>query len=519
MKTKAIIFLIFLFPFILEAQTAQWILKPQYSSITPYGDKLLKVKLYNKVGLVSKDGQEIVPTNADTIMPITEGYGLVIKFEEDKLRLVGLVDQTPKMIAITQEMYVSEYPFFSEGKLPVYDKKGMFGFIDTTGELILDFNYSNIHPFSEGWAAVSKGTIVKRLEKMLKTNIVNKRPKMFYVNEHGHFMTLQSDIGDIYTATTFKNGEALVITKDNRNCIINTSGNIIRMANDIEMVFDEKYALISSEDEAIKENEVISTTFDGPITFIGKNNLYGYKLGDKVILPSQFNNAYSFNNGYAIASRNGYWGILKLINNDFQCKVTNKSIQNTNKEENTTNFTITIPEGWKGGKLLLFDLTDSKQKSYVGEKKDTSTYEFSVTHTKNNNSIYIGDESLYVWSNEKLDIKSETPKNESIAANKENLSVNFSAMTIKANEKDMASLYVLLSNKSSEQIELDIKISGDRLWGAEKTLKIKSGEKVSIPITFYKISLKEKRKINVKVSGIDNIISKKIEVNPFYEDF
>ncbi len=498
------------------AQTAQWILKPKYSSITPYGENLLKVKLYNKVGLIDKEGREVVPVTADSITPLTEDMGLVLALEDGMFRLRELVNWNTNVLSIDREVYVDEYPFFSEGKLPVCNKKGMYGFMDVTGRLVLDFDYGSIHPFSEGWAAVSKGSVIKKIGKMFKADIGGKRVKMYYVNERGQFLTLQSDIGDVYTATTFKNGEALVVTKDNRYCFINTSGSIIRMENEVSMRFDKKYALTLVE-EAEEVTPNVSVSYDGPSAFAGERGLYGYRQGDKMILPPQFSEAFSFANGYAIAARNGFWGILKLTDGDFQCKVLPDSSANAT-EGATMNYTLTIPSGWNGGRLLLYDLTNGERKAYTGKAEGQSVYEFSVTFPVGKREVGIGTEDLLVWS-EELQRMADARRSLSSKSNADAFSVQFSANSIKANSKDMSTVNVIIRNDGQVMRNVTVKITGDRLWGAEKSMEIEAGQQVSIPITFYKIAFKERRSVNVKVSGMANVISKKIEVTPFYEDF
>lgn len=509
---KKLLYMLFMLlcPFFVGAQTAQWILKPQYSSITPYNESLLKVKLYNKVGLYDKMGKEIVPVNADSITFMTEGMGLVLRLEEEKYRLIGLINQTSTLVPITQEVYVGEYPFFSEGKLPVYNKKGLYGYMDVAGHMVLDFDYGSVHPFSEGWAAVSKGSILKSLGKKLKTNIGQKRVKMHYVNEQGVFMTLQSDIGDIYSATSFRNGEALVVTKDNRFYFINTSGNIIRIETSVNMKFDKKYALCLVDEEEQEVTPVFAEAYDGPTTFEGKDKLCGYKQGNRIILPSQFSKAYSFSRGYAIALRNGLWGILKLMDGGFDIQASTAGDEQI--------YMVKPPAEWEGGRLLLYDMSDGNKKVYSGQADEQSSYKFSVTLPKGKRKLFIGSENLYVWSNESLPNTGMNPSlSESMGRNA--FSVRFSSNSAKANARDMATVRVFICNNKQEAQRVTVKISGDRLWPVEETFTLKANEQKVLPATFYKITSKESREINVRISGMLNVISKRIVLNPFYEDF
>ena len=208
---------VLLLPLGLQAQTAKWVIAPKYSSIVFYGKGLYKVKTGRHVGILDDKGNVIVPVNADSITAMTEACALVLQYEEEKYRLKGILHEDHRFVVISDEWYVGDFPFFSEGKLPVYNKNGKYGYVGTNGALLIDFEYGNVHPFSEGWAAVSQG---KNLLSLIKKK---SKQKVFYIDGQGRTMTIQSDIGDIYSGTTFKNGEALVITKDNRYCFINTS--------------------------------------------------------------------------------------------------------------------------------------------------------------------------------------------------------------------------------------------------------------------------------------------------------
>lgn len=127
---------------------------------------------------------------------------------------------------------------------------------------------------------------------------------------------LQSDIGDIYTGTTFKNGEALVITKDNRYCVINTSGQLLKIDNNIVLSFDEYYAIGQHADKSAKGTKS-RIVYDGP-TVYSEDDLYGYKQGSAIVLPAQFDDAQPFSRGYAIASKDNKYGLLKLYPGYFQ---------------------------------------------------------------------------------------------------------------------------------------------------------------------------------------------------------
>jgi hypothetical protein len=514
MKRRLLIGLMCLCPLLAGAQTAKWVLKPQYSSITPYDENMLKVKLYGKVGLVNKEGKTVVDVSADSITPMHEDMGLVLKLaDEGRYRILGLVDKTPRMIPILQEMYASEYPFFSEGKLVVANKKGSYGYLDVNGKLLLDFDYNQAAPFSEGWAVVSKSNFLKAGLKMVKLG--GKRHKMFYVNDSGQTLTLPSELGDIYTATTFKEGEALVVTKDNRYCVIAPSGNVIRVEGDQELRFDYKNALLRTEDEEEELNDSYRPVYDGPEAFSNSKGLLGYRINGKMVLPPQFEKAYSFSGGCAIASTgNGRWGLLGLKDGSFICQYNEGTLTPTSSDEVAVDYTLSIPKEWEGQSLILYDMTDDPKKSYTG-KIDDQKYTYALLLPKGDRNLAIGNDNLLIWSNESLGLNNVAPRK----LKEDDISVSFSSSSLTANKDNKASFRVYVRNKSSETKTIQVSLSGDRVSSIEKTLTLAPNSRESISATFYNISKREVRSTTVKVSGMDNTISKAIVVNPFYIDF
>ena len=500
-----------LIPFALDAQTAKWVIKPQYTSVTAYGDGMYKVKLGRSVGVLDMEGKAIVPVFADSITPLIEECALVLQYEEGKSRLKGILHGNRKMVSVTEEWFVDDFAFFSEGKLPVYIKNGKYGYIGPNGKLILDFDYGFVHPFSEGWAAVSKGkSILGKGIGLIKKNIAkSNKEKVFYIDEQGRMMTLQSDIGDIYTGTSFKNGEALVITKDNRYCIINTSGQLLRIDNNVILMFDEKYALAVSNE--VKENIVPVMAYDGPTTFV-ENSLYGYKQGNKVILPAQFQTASPFSKGYAIVAKENKYGVLKLLKGDFQCRSTSGTLKTADAGMESVDYVISVPDDWKDGSLELTCINGDKTKTCSTQPGNASnTRIFSFILPKGKPLLSLDGENLVVWES---GMAATEPENNLVK--EDELSILISPASVKANVKDNAPIAVTLTNNTSEAIELTVKITGDRLKSVTKKLSLAGGQTEKLSTYFTKVSEEESRTVSVSTSLTENKVSKRIRLLPFF---
>lgn len=504
-----------LFPIWLYAQTAQWKLHPHYTSITPYAEGLLKVKLHSKMGIVDMEGNEIVPATADSITNLSEGYGLILNVATNgKYRLSGIIDKTGKVITITTEMYVGEYPFFSEGKLPVCNRVGKYGFIDTNGSWVQKYKYWSIHPFCEGWAVVSK---------LYSTT---GKTKKFYVNDKGVFLSLQSDIGDVYLATSFNNGEALVMSKDNRYFTINTSGNIIRIENNVTMHFDEKYRLQETDAPIEKSNEIWTPTYNGPEIY-EENSLFGYKLNGRVVLPAQFTDAKGFVDGYAIAAKDGYYGLLSLQDGAFECKKLKGTSAISSADEEAVDYLVTIPVCWQQEKLYLKSVrtTDNSRKTFVEAGNNDATRTFSVVLPKGERKISIESSDLVLWNGETKNV-TQQPIVEDGPAVSLDIRIPNSAKNgkaVKADATDKCKLNIYVKNNTSDWLEVKIKTTGSNLTGPKmKLLEIEPNDRKIQAVYFNNVGKFDTRKLTVTIYDLEgNVvteITRTFELEPFYVD-
>lgn len=493
----------FLLPVGLQAQTARWMITPQYSSIIPYGNGLYKVKTDSHVGMLDDKGNIIVPVNADSITAMTEKCALVLQYEEEKYRLRGILHDDHRLVVISDEWYVGDFPFFSEGKLPVYNKNGKYGYVGANGVLLIDFEYGNIHPFSEGWAAVSQG---KNLLSLIKKK--NKQ-KVFYINEQGRTMTLQSDIGDIYSGTTFKNGEALVITKDNRYCFINTSGQLTRIDNNVILTFDEKYALQTETDVPQAKNSQ-TIFYDGPTTF-SENNLYGYKQAGKIILPPQFDEATPFFQGFAIASVNGMYGLLKLVDGNFSCMALSGSLKTSEKGMRSVDYVVSVPKEWEDSALELTCVTDGKDKTsslqpgIAGSKRT-----FSFIIPQGNQELSLSGDGLTVWNTSMGTLGNIS------GGLFEDISISIQPSTVKANARDNAPITVILKNNTAASLEFSVTVTGKQLKTINKKVKLASGQSQKLSTYFIKVKKEDYRTVSVSTSMSKNVVNKRIKLLPFF---
>lgn len=415
-------------PIKVGAESAKWAISPRYSNVIDFGKGLYKVKFGDKFGVLDKNGKEVVPITADSITNPSEGYSLILMEEDDKLRLTAIMNAYGMLTKVSEAWYVDEFPFFSDGLLPVCTKKGKYGFIDVNGKVCIDFTYGSAHPFCEGMAAVSKGKGLAGT--VLKFFGSKKKEKAFYIDKSGNVLDLASDIGDIYLATSFRDGEAIVINMNDKRFAIDKEGKALRIESPTTILdFNEKYALRKKGDEQ-------SQTFDtsngnGPKPY-NEDGYYGYRYNGQVVLPPQFIYAEPFNDGYAIAIAPTGYGLLQLINADIQHRWEKGIEEVSDKDMKSVNWIMTMPNEWSNGTFEMRCKSGNGVETKVQGEKDGSSWHFPfIVPSGDNVYSLVGKDSngeLTLWSSSS-NVKSE-------ATNKSNATKSGKANKVKKIKKE-----------------------------------------------------------------------------------
>lgn len=491
-----------------KSQTAKWIVKPYYDSVVRYAEGVYKVSSGNKVGVVNAEGEVVVSVSADSITAMSEGCALVLNRTEDgDYQLTNILYRDGSVTSIMGEYYVKAYPFFSEGRLPVYNKRKRYGYMDTNGKLVINCSYSSAYPFSEGWATVGKGKGFLGIGvDLIKTG----KEKISYIDKDGKTMSLQADLEDITMGTSFKNGEALVVTKEGKYCFINTSGKVIRTDNNIALSFDKKHAL-GSEDDFDVFDAASDIMYDGPSTFV-KEGLYGYKSGTAIVLPCQFDEAMPFSKGYAIASKNKKFGVLKLVRSAFNCRASKGTLAVSGSDMESVDYIVTVPEEWRKTSLELSCIGKETQKC-VRPGDASSSRVFSFMRAKGSYTLQLEGEDLIVWNDAMGNVSSTVP------ASGGQVDISISPSVAKANVKDNASVKVTFTNNTSEVKIFSVDISGSSLATVSKELKLSPGQSQTIYATFTKVLKKEYRTVTVSTSLTSKKTSKRIQLLPFFTEY
>jgi hypothetical protein len=485
----------------LRAQSVKWSVPPEYESLEQVTEKLYKVTTVKGVGLVTRDGKVVIePEEVDKITIFSEGLAVAMKADKNKnYRLVGIVSEDGDLLVPPGEYYIGDYPFFSEGMFPVFNKKGAYGFLDKEGSLAVDCKYSAVHPFCQGYALVGLGKPSKN--GSVSGDPLNSKDPVTYVDRNGVEISLDKSIGKITFGTSFYNDEAVVKTKSGSFATIGTNGQLVQLDVKPNLKFDWKYRL---SDEKQPEGYQEPIVIDGPTTF-QDNGKYGYIKGSRRILAAQFEDAHPFIDGYAVATvSSGATGILKLIDGEVTCSLERGSVAVAEKGKEGVAAVVTLPPEFKDDDINVrcFGEDHNSQFTLRGDGTTKRTAQYVLPSSKHN--VEITCNGLVIYSGE-FDALGGVGSITVAAATTAN----------RANQNDEQPFVVTFTNTGKQDTKITVSISGANVSAKKATLTVKAGQKARISGTFLKVTKTEYRKITITYD--DETVSKSLQVKPIFD--
>lgn len=107
-----------------------------------------KTRTSKKFGFIDKNGKPIIPCNLDDASQFSEGLAYVSSND-----FQGYIDTTGKK---TINLGETAGFMFSEGFAAVNNKKFEFGFINSKGDLVIDYKFDEVGSFKEGFAKFNR---------------------------------------------------------------------------------------------------------------------------------------------------------------------------------------------------------------------------------------------------------------------------------------------------------------------------------------------------------------------------
>jgi hypothetical protein len=162
--------------------TGTIVVNPQFDEIfIPYHDKnydLIAVRLGTKIGFIDRKGQfKINPqfdydtTGLPDLIEFSEGLAVV-----QQNKLYGYIDTTGKIVIKTQ---YEDCHFFKEG-LASFQQNKKWGFIDRTGKVVIEPQFDQAYFFENGVAEIRKFAQGETGDYPSLMGYVNKQGKVIW---------------------------------------------------------------------------------------------------------------------------------------------------------------------------------------------------------------------------------------------------------------------------------------------------------------------------------------------------
>lgn len=521
-----------------SAKIPQWSIDPRYLAIKHYDNRTYKVRDTGKQWqLMTATGDIVCDPNFpaalqwkyDSIMPIVNGYGLLLNFDLSKkaYKITGIYNSSNGKVKgiSSSKYYVDEYPFFSEGKIPVRKDNKKYGYIDTLGREISKFDYTVAYPYREGVASVGKGKT--SFSDMFKVVIGNKgdskkdntAQNCRYLGEDGKEIVPPAAAGKSFIlCTTFNDGMAVVTNEKGESYMINSSFAPTKQVSSNDISLDEMHSyvgVVGTLDYPKPDKIVLNE--DEDISIRKEGDRYGYYSEGEMIVPVQFLSSEPFVDGYAIATTDFNTGLLTLSDEDIDVDVEGEPKENGGGFDMT--LTYTLPES----------LLPLAQKLLFKVKLPDGS-EITPTHRLNERQIIyespegtqtltiLGRDQLVLFqksfSQEKQDKEEEEEDtNRGKTVRKQSgVSIGISPASVTANKSRAAAINVTVRNVSDTKKTLTVKISGQNLSGGTHKITLAPGKSKTFSPVFVKIVRNEKRLVTVTAGG--KTVSKSVTVKP-----
>ncbi|GEM_PF-2630035 len=409
-------------PIVGQAQSAHWAITPTYQSVTPFAPNLFKVKTYASVGICDADEKWVVSLAMDSITNVVNGYALALSKSKDKYRITYIIRENGTREAVKDEVYAGEYLFFEEGRCPVTNKKGKYGYIDTSGALVVECDYTSALPFLNGRALVTK--------------------------EKGGFIGL------------LKKGKAKVYEIDLQG-----------KAREVSQI--DPSALKPSYME--KVNATYTPNPDPSYQRYSDDKEYGYRKGNNVILPAQFEAAGSVSDDCAIVMVNHLFGVIRFNTADVDCKVTEAGSH--------LKAQVKLPGVWENKvATIVREVNGSSRKEFEMEGTGLERSLDVTIDKESGKKIYeLVCDKLVLWRSVNK-AGSGSDDNDDKGDSSGRISVSVPA-TVKANAKNVCSVPVTVRNRGGSARTISIKLS----TGQSSSINVAAGKSgtvtVKVPVT------------------------------------
>lgn len=504
---RQLLILLTLVPFFINAQSVEWITRPNYDYLEIIQHDLVKIKVGGKTGIITNRGDVVVEPIYDSITDFKDGIALVV--DKRCKQLIGIVyGDTKTMLKKDGYEVDSDFPYFSDGMLAVKNTDGKWGFLNVDSEECqgyLSCKNDNVLPFSDGYTFVT---------------INSKEHAYFDVNGN----PLIGDFGKTVEGYSFLNGEAFVLLSNLSWAWIDVNGNIKKTikapkqkalptkngktithcGNVFE--FDDQWCLVKGNINGVVEEYQHNINFD--INNVVSNGMLSVSdnrlsYNSEEIIPMQFDNIIILNGDYVAVSINGKYGILHIIpNQSFTADVLTKEIVFYHASQGKVSYNINMPNHLRDKDVDII-LKDSNSNNVAFEtihNDNVSNISFYVEPTDDKLNRKSSEEFYVAVTSDGIRYMEESFVIDKIQ--KKGFSISCKNKIIHSDSLGYANCEITIRNNTKIKSGItEVTISYDE--NEETKVKVfKPGESINIPIRINAVMSDDcvNKEINIRVS-------------------
>lgn len=341
------------------------VLSHEFESIDGFFCGRAIVKKNGKYGVIDETGKELFYTDYDRIDRFTNDYALVYTTSKDRGGKVGIINKNGKVVVpIIYQGLENVYNF--RGGLAAMALNRKYGFVDTTGRIVVQFSYDRVEPFINGIAKVwaggqhvgyinSKGKEIippsftaremdqDNLRRYYDKFIIGLKDSVQHVFDYSG---KEIAVLNYKTIREFNDNERSFIVSIGNKCGILDSNFRVKIPvkyESLEMIFPNKIA--AKEQRKIvfidHKGRALSTVkydwvepfqyehmdpYENGLAEVGINGKKGLINGyGKVIIPGIYDEIESFSYGLAVVKRNGKYGFVNFRGKEVIATIYNKA--------------------------------------------------------------------------------------------------------------------------------------------------------------------------------------------------
>lgn len=268
----------------------------EYSGAEDFENGVARITKDFKQGIIDTLGNYILRPKYLSISKFNK-YGLaIVRYGSERIRS-GVIDKTGKMCA---EGFLSIMPF-KEGRAAVRYKNG-YGFINTSGKLIINAKYSKVGSFANGRAMVQKERQCGYIDLYGKEVIPCKYSKCLDFNEGRAIVYKGYRKGGLIDI----DGKVLIKPSVSRLYDFNNGRGLVRNK-------DQNFIYITDQNRLYDGSYEDAKKFTHGVAAVKVNNKWGIINQNGIeVIPPKYDKIEPFENGYARVRIKGFSGLTNL---------------------------------------------------------------------------------------------------------------------------------------------------------------------------------------------------------------